>query len=135
LAINSNKNLVFRMLREWVIKELMKYSFIKDYKLKNGCWEIIYTDFNKGRFRTLRLPLRTTKSMLEKSINDLKKSTGYSKLSGTTRKSYLLITSQFDEYNMFTESYLKPEDLIVLDETTRVEYDMETGKRIKDESK
>lgn len=121
-------------MRKKIAKLVSRLSFIKDFCLKDGSWEFVYSDYKSGKLRTTSLPLRTTKPVLQRRLKKIKEDIGYhDKSPSISDKSYFVLTSQFTYNNgvyNFDETYKKPDSLIPIDKTKRTEYNAETGEII-----
>ena len=65
------------MLTKWVREYIKKYSFVKDTDFKNGIFYIYY--FKGENVKTKKLPYRTTKDQLVRTIENIKKDIDYYK--------------------------------------------------------
>ena len=93
------------MLRKDIAELVAKSSYIKSVKLKNGCWEFVYSDYNAGKLKKFKLPIRTTQPMLVRKLSSIKKQIGYKDRGlSSSERAYFVITSQFNDDGTFTDS-------------------------------
>ena len=72
-------------MREWVAEYISKYSFIKSYKLIGTYWYFYLQD--TCPIKSFRInKYRTTRGLLTKKINNIKKKIGYNDETGDWKK-------------------------------------------------